>query len=90
MGSVNNNTLCLPDQPLAPPPPGLIPDLALLKSRALAVYIAASICLPLILLFAALRFYAKAVIIKRIRWNDGEFNAHRQRFIWLFIGLAKP
>ena len=80
MGSVNSNTFSLPDQPLGPPPPGLIPNLALLKSRASAVYIAASICLPLILLFAALRFYAKAVIMKRIRWDDGEINAHRQRF----------
>ena len=60
------------DQPLSPPPPGVTSNFAHPQSRASAIYTAAGICLPIILIFAALRFYAKATIMKRIRWDDGE------------------
>ncbi|KAM0801902.1 hypothetical protein BDR22DRAFT_145079 [Usnea florida] len=58
------------DEPLVPPPPGEHSDIAHPPSRAPDLYIAASICLPLIVIFAALRFYAKMIIKKKKTWDD--------------------
>lgn len=58
------------DEPLMPPPPGQVSNFANPPSSANAVYIAAGICLPLILLFAGLRFYAKFKILKKKTWDD--------------------
>ena len=60
------------DQPIRAPPPGVVANLAHPESRAFEIYVAASVCLPLILLFAAMRFYAKVAILKRWTWDDGE------------------
>lgn len=76
--------MTLSDQPALPPPPGVTSNLTHAKSRASAVYIAAGVCFPLILVFAALRFYAKVTIMRRIKWDDGELNRHLHR------GLTKP
>ena len=65
----------LQDQPLMPPPPGRVPNFVHPESRAWEINVAASICLPLIALFAAMRFYAKAVILKNWKWDDGKLAA---------------
>ena len=51
-------------RPAAPPPPGVIPNFVDPPSRAYQVYVAAGVCLPLMLAFAALRFYAKVFLLK--------------------------
>lgn len=68
-------------QPLSPPPPGVTSNFAHPKSRAFVVYVAAGICLPFVVVFAGLRFYAKATIQKKIRRDDGEFKFHLHRLI---------
>ncbi|KAL8822520.1 MAG: hypothetical protein Q9191_006744, partial [Dirinaria sp. TL-2023a] len=69
MSSLSSSTKVL-DEPLMPPPPGQVSNFANPPSSASAVYIAAGICLPLILLFAGLRFYAKFRILKKKTWDD--------------------
>lgn len=65
------------NEPLSAPPPGETPNFAHPPSRASAVYIAAGICVPLILLFAALRLYAKLAIMKNKKsWDDCEYCGH--------------
>ena len=59
-------------QPLLPPPPGQVSNFVSPESRAYAVYVAAGICLPLVVVFAALRFYAKLKLMKRKTWGDCE------------------
>jgi hypothetical protein len=58
------------NEPLSAPPPGERPNLIHPESRASEIYIAASIGLPLILLFGGLRFYAKFVINRKTSWDD--------------------
>ena len=64
------------DQPMLAPPPGIVPNLANPESRAAEIYVAASICLPLIVIFAAMRFYAKVAILKKWTWDDGADPTH--------------
>lgn len=59
-------------QPLSPPPTGVTSNFAHPESRASVIYIAAGICLTFILVFTALRFYAKITIMKEVKWDDGE------------------
>ena len=61
----------LQDKPVIAPPPGVLPNLTNPISRASEIYVAASVCLPLIVLFAATRFYAKVAILKKWTWDDG-------------------
>lgn len=68
------------DEPVIPPPPGRITNLINPESRASGIYVAASICLPLIVLFAAMRFYAKVAILKKWTWDDGETRSRPQLF----------
>ena len=58
------------DEPLDSPPPGEHSDFDHPPSRARELYTAAGVCIPLILIFAALRFYAKIVIKKKKSWDD--------------------
>lgn len=60
------------DQPLSLPPPGVKSNLTHPASRESQIYIAAGLCLPLILVFVSLRFYAKVAIMKNMRWDDCE------------------
>lgn len=53
--------------PLAPPPPGIIPNFVDPPDRTYQFYIVAGVCLPLILVFASLRFYAKICLLPRSR-----------------------
>ena len=62
------------NQPILPPPPGKVPNFLNPPSTAKAVYVAAGICLPLILLFAVLRYFAKFKILKRKTWDDCGFS----------------
>lgn len=50
------------NEPLASPPPGRTVNLEHPKSNSIHVYIAAGVCMPLILLFAALRAYNKTYL----------------------------
>lgn len=59
------------DKPIIPPPPGQIPSLVNPASRASQIYVAACTCLPLIVMFAAMRLYARIVILKKWTWDDG-------------------
>ena len=63
--------ISIQDQPVRAPPPGIVPDLESPVSRASELYVAAGFCLPLIVLFAAMRFYAKVAILKKWTWDDG-------------------
>ena len=58
------------DEPLESPPPGEHSDFVHPPSRARELYTAAGVCIPLIFIFAALRFYAKMVIKKKKTWDD--------------------
>lgn len=53
--------------PLLPLPPGVTQNLDNPESRAYWIYITVGLCLPIILVFAAIRFYVKFFIIKRER-----------------------
>lgn len=58
------------DEPLLPPPPGQHSDFTHPPSRAPEIYITAAICLPLILVFAGFRFYAKVTMKRKKTWDD--------------------
>ena len=60
------------DDPVVAPPPGVVPNLTNPASRASEIYVAAGVCLPLIVSFAAMRLYAKVAILKKWTWDDGE------------------
>ncbi|KAL6715280.1 hypothetical protein ACLMJK_007544 [Lecanora helva] len=60
-------------EPVAPPPPGVMPNHINPASYVSGIYIAASMCLPIITLSAALRFYAKSAILDRWTWDDVTF-----------------
>ena len=56
--------------PASPPPPGVRPNFVNPVSRAYQIYVAAGVCLPLMLLFAGMRFYAKVFLLKSITKAD--------------------
>ncbi|KAL8713518.1 MAG: hypothetical protein Q9220_002380 [cf. Caloplaca sp. 1 TL-2023] len=56
--------------PVLPPPPGVTPDFAHPTSRAYELHVVAGICIPIIVFFAAVRFYAKFSILRRWTWDD--------------------
>lgn len=60
------------NEPLLPPPAGVSPNFQSPESRAYAVYIVASICLPLVVTFSGLRIYAKLVIMRKRTLDDCE------------------
>ena len=68
--SISPNIL---DQPVMPPPSGQVSNLVDPPSIASGLYITTGICLSLIVLFAALRLYAKFRILKKKTWDDGQF-----------------
>lgn len=72
-----------------PTPRGSTSNLSHPESRKSAVYIAGGICLPIIVIFATVRFYVKVTITKKIRWDDSEFNFQNRRFIQLCMSLTK-
>lgn len=58
------------NEPIEPPPPGVVPNLVDPESRAHEIYVATSVCLPLIVLFATMRVYARVAIQKKWTWDD--------------------
>ena len=60
------------NDPVLPPPPGVTPNFSNPESRAVEIYIAAGICLPIIVLSAMVRFYAKAAGLRKWTGDDGE------------------
>lgn len=59
--------------PAATPPPGIIPNFDDPESRGPVFTIAGAVLLGFMLVFSAIRAYAKICIIKRIHWDDCEF-----------------
>lgn len=59
--------------PLLPLPPGVTQNLDNPESRAYWIYITVGLCLPIILVFAAIRFYVKFFIIKSRTRDDCKF-----------------
>ena len=58
------------DLPLAPPPPGVVPDFAHPQSRSYQTFVVAGIFIALSLSFTITRIYAKFVVIKSRTWDD--------------------
>ena len=56
--------------PLQPPPGSIVPNFAHPEDRAYQVYTAAAVCLPIILVFASLRLYAKVFLIRSRTRDD--------------------
>jgi len=59
------------DMPFGVPPPGVIPNFTDPETRVSRIDVSAAVCLPLIIIFASTRLYAKAIIVKRRSWDDG-------------------
>jgi hypothetical protein len=71
--------LALPDfekHTILDPPPRVTPNFTNPVSRVHLVYISTGICIPLVLFFATLRFYAKLKIMKAKVWSDCESVQH--------------
>ena len=60
------------EMPLAPPPKGIVPNLINPESRDNQVYIISGVFMGLMLVFLALRIYAKIGIQKARGWDDCE------------------
>ncbi|KAL9636436.1 MAG: hypothetical protein Q9164_002821 [Protoblastenia rupestris] len=58
------------DDPALTPPPGQKSNFHNPDSRAFELYLTTGVCLPLILVFASLRFYAKIFIVGKKSWDD--------------------
>lgn len=56
--------------PLLPVPPGVTQNLDNPESRANWIYITVGLCLPIIVFFAAIRFYVKFFVIKARTRDD--------------------
>lgn len=56
--------------PLLPLPPGVTQNLDNPESRAYWIYVTVGLCLPIILVFAAIRFYVKLFILKSRTRDD--------------------
>ena len=67
------NTPALQDMPLAFPPSGVIPNFNPQYNRAYEVYVAAGVCLPVILVFAVARLYVKMAVTKKVSSDDYVF-----------------
>jgi len=59
------------DMPAGVPPPGVIPNFTDPETRVSRIDVSAAVCLPLIIIFASFRLYAKAFIVKKRTWDDG-------------------
>lgn len=57
--------------PASTPPPGVIPNFVNPESNSYKIHIASAICLPSMLLFVALRLYAKLFLNKQKTFDDG-------------------
>ena len=68
-----SSTPGLPDigsDPDSPPPVGTIPNFSHPESRQDMIYIAAGVCLPLMVIFAIVRSYVKLLVIRMRTWDD--------------------
>lgn len=73
--------------PLLPLPPGVTQNLDNPESRAYWIYVTVGLCLPIILFFAAIRFYAKFFIIKARTRDDCKFPIEfcRKLIAWRYL-----
>ncbi|KAF2680901.1 hypothetical protein K458DRAFT_89307 [Lentithecium fluviatile CBS 122367] len=58
---------------LIPPPPGVVPDVAHRKFHGAPIMIAASICLPVVIILAAIRLYVRLRILRKWALDDYAF-----------------
>lgn len=70
MASQYSQSIDVGKLPLAPPPPGVIPNLINPASRVNQIYAVSSAFLALMVIFVAIRFYAKLVLQKTRTWDD--------------------
>lgn len=56
--------------PFGTPPHGVVPDFVNPENRAHQLHVAVAVCLPVIVIFAAIRFYAKVFILRSKAWDD--------------------
>lgn len=56
--------------PLQAPPQGVVPNFINPENRAHKLHAAVAVCLPVILIFAAMRFYAKIFLLRSRTWDD--------------------
>ncbi|KAL6713085.1 hypothetical protein ACLMJK_009206 [Lecanora helva] len=64
------NTPAIWNMPAGIPPPGVIPNFENPVTRVSMINISAAVCLPLIIIFASFRLYARAFIVRRKSWDD--------------------
>ena len=67
-----------PNLPITTAPPGQTANLVNPSDISYEVYIAAGVCLPLIIGFASLRYWAKAFIVKKWTWDDCEYGQNNE------------
>ncbi|KAH7088267.1 hypothetical protein FB567DRAFT_334498 [Paraphoma chrysanthemicola] len=77
----------LGEQPLSAAPPGVEPNLANPTWHGAPVVIAASICIPVMLVVSFIRIYAKCYITRKWTWDDNVFLASLMAAL-IFIALA--
>lgn len=53
------------DQPLSPPPPGVTPNFGDADSIDYQLYVTAGVCIPLMLAFSFMRFWATACLDRK-------------------------
>jgi len=94
----------LADQPLSDPPPvnilhrfkvnrltimqGVVPDLEHPTWHGAEVVIAASVCIPMIFLVAAVRIYAKCYVTRKWTWDDSK-SSLKWKGRFLFTNIFK-
>ncbi|PQE28485.1 integral membrane protein [Rutstroemia sp. NJR-2017a BBW] len=67
--------------PALTPPVGVIPNFANPESRAYSVIVINGIFTSILIIFVALRMYAKVFVSKTVGWEDGEHITIRSKFL---------
>lgn len=65
------------DFPVAPPPPGVVPDFDNPENKDTESYTAAGICMFLIVAFVLPRVYGTYFIQKKTIWKDCQYTVHQ-------------
>ena len=64
------STTEIPDVPMGPPPPGVIPNFENPPSSAWETYLTVSLCLGFMIPFVSTRIYARKVVTKAMGIDD--------------------
>ena len=79
------NSISLSNLPVIPPPPGVVPNFTDPVSRAFMINIVSAVCLPLFVIFAGFRLYARTMIIRSQSWADGTISSLSSMQVLTFI-----